>query len=314
MPQNNKDPRKKSLFFTGRSASAPGEYFISKESFASEAFQGQLTQNILDPQAQPLKEFLNAVLITIKSEENLEFLEKLSAINSHIHSSPLEIHYQLKEIEDDFIAADASTRLNIEPAVLNKILKDGKSSRRLQDYTKAVKDIFELIRNNVDTYIHIKPELKAKLQSIDAAVFFAQSLNTINSIETIKLGILKTFKSSNRDTVLFSECQKVCKNAQQKTFMLLHDQRNGLTSDFASKFSKIVFDVKQALETRIGPLQQAELSNNFGAIKTTTLNNILESTDRVVTQLSLTDPQTKRPRSNQVSPMNDSETKSNRPK
>jgi hypothetical protein len=314
MPQNHKDTRKKSLFFSGRSSSAPEEYFLPKDTFAEETFQNQLTNNILEPQALPLKKALDDILIKIKSEENLEFIEKIHAINSNKQNSPLVIHNKLEEIEEKYIAAGAPTRLNIEPTVLNKILKDAKSNRRLHDYAKAVKDIFELIRNNVDSYVHIKPERKKSLELIDAAVFFAQSLNTINNIETIRLGILKSFRSSNRDTVLFAECQKVCRNAQQKTFALLGEQGTEVTSDFKNKLTKILFDVKQALESRIGAIQQTELRHNFGAIKTNTVNNIIVSIDRVITRLNLKDLQVKKHRSGQVAPLNEDTTKSNRPK
>jgi hypothetical protein len=186
--------------------------FLSEEVFHRPAFPGQMSKNVFD--SPPLLNELNRILVKLYSEENLDFLKDIHALNSNRKISAEEMQAGLAKIEAKYITGEA--HLNITKDTLTYI--SSRSTKTLQDYATAIAEVFELINSNVmqDKHILLKSD---PLYTQKVIADFSGELDKIIKVPVTDSPLKHQglFGSKVKDNLdYFQACQKDCLAAQQQ--------------------------------------------------------------------------------------------------
>ncbi len=195
-------------------------FFLKEEAFQAKAFSGQ-ESHLYSPEGKDVRAELMTVLTNIYSNENLEFLNDVHALNSQQDLSAQQLQTGLTALEKKYIAPNAPSLINIEATALNKIRNS--KDKTLADYQDAVQEVFKLINTNVNG---VKVDKKDKLMKLDedsviasikkTALNVAADFNNLTAVVVAKPGLVDVMRQVNRDATLMISCQETCKTAQRE--------------------------------------------------------------------------------------------------
>jgi hypothetical protein len=267
------------------SVPASPKAFLSEDCFEQKTFSGQQAANIFAPESTQLRTSINTALTSIFSEENLDFLKDVYALNSNKNLSKPELEAGLKEIEKTYITQGSSKQINIEGSAVQKILKS--SDKSLADYEDAIKEVFKLIQNNLNPQA---PQL-AKTEMTIAVRDMAADMNSLIQVP-VKTNFLNRLMNQNRDATLFVACQNICKTTQKELRTLASEPVHS-QEEFDNRFAEILNNGREKLSAGLKQIRNFENKNHKDHSKSDAIEVIINAIDAKKAQLNLSDPVSK---------------------
>jgi hypothetical protein len=290
------------------------EFFLKDEAFKARAFSGQKSE-LFSPSASELKSELMKVLVSIYSDENLEFLNDVHALNSQRNLSPQQLQVSLAAIEKKYIATNAPNLINIQSSAINKILNS--KDKSLADYQDAVKEVFKLISDNVKG---AKPELKEKLAKLDDSIEIknlqrsandlAADFNNLIAVVVTKPTLMEIVRHVNRDATLMISCQDVCKTAQRELRQIARDSVD--PESCKTKMAEIFDKTKERLATGCQQLQEFETKTGKQPVFSDAIKDMIKAIDSADVKVNFSERSTSS-RSNSTTVKLDSPTEDTTP-